>query len=134
MGNYTTAEYSYFGSAGQFKQVYWNLVGNALKAMPDGGELSIDFGEPRKNLLSIRIVDSGRGMTPAELGRMFEPFYTRFDGGRGLGMAVVRQILESYSGKIEVKSEPQVGTDVTITLPYRNMQAPLDGGAEAGRA
>ena len=134
MGNYTTAEYSYFGSAGQFKQVYWNLVGNALKAMPDGGELSIDFGEPRKNLLSIRIVDSGRGMTPAELGRMFEPFYTRFDGGRGLGMAVVRQILESYSGKIEVKSEPQVGTDVTITLPYRNMQAPLGGGAEAVRA
>ena len=45
---------------------------------------------------------------------MFEPFYTRFDGGRGLGMAVVRQILDSYAGKIEVQSEPRVGTDVLI--------------------
>ena len=122
-GNYAGAEYPYFGSPGQFKQVFWNLIGNALKAMPEGGTLSIDFDVPRKNFLGIRIVDTGRGMTPAELGRMFEPFYTRFDGGRGLGMSVVRQILESYGGKIEVKSEIQVGTDVRITLPYRNAPA-----------
>jgi signal transduction histidine kinase len=122
-GNYPETDYRYFGSAGQFKQVYWNLIGNALKAMPEGGTLSIDFDVPRKDALAIRIVDSGRGMTPAELGRMFEPFYTRFDGGRGLGMAVVRQILEGYGGKIEVKSELQIGTDVRITLPYRNMPA-----------
>ena len=120
-GNYAGRGLSYFGSPGQFKQVFWNLIGNALKAMPEGGTLTIDFGLPRKGALGIRIVDTGRGMTPAELGRMFEPFYTRFDGGRGLGMAVVRQILEGYGGKIEVKSEIQVGTDVQITLPYRNM-------------
>jgi len=126
-GNYTGAEYPYFGSAGQFKQVFWNLIGNALKAMPEGGTLSIDFSLPRKGSLGIRIVDTGHGMTPAELGRMFEPFYTRFDGGRGLGMAVVRQILEGYGGKIEVKSEIQVGTDVQITLPYRNMPTAGEG-------
>ena len=118
-GNYGSAPYSYFGSAGQFKQVFWNLIGNALKAMPDGGTLSIDFLRPNKNDLSIRIVDTGRGMTAPEKARVFEPFYTRFDGGRGLGMSVVRQIIESYAGKIHIQSEPHVGTDVKIVLPYR---------------
>ena len=132
-GNYSAADITYFGSPGQFKQVFWNLIGNALKAMPEGGELSIDFGRPKKNALSIRIVDSGRGMTAEEKARMFEPFYTRFDGGRGLGMAVVRQILDSYAGKIEVQSEPRVGTDVLITLPYREMSQPGEAGTEAGR-
>ena len=84
-GNYSSADITYVGSPGQFKQVFWNLIGNALKAMPEGGELSVDFGRPKKNALSIRIVDSGRGMTAEEKARMFEPFYTRFDGGRGLG-------------------------------------------------
>ncbi|MCX6567089.1 MAG: ATP-binding protein [Candidatus Aminicenantes bacterium] len=132
-GNYGSAEYAFFGSAGQFKQVFWNLIGNALKAMPDGGSLSIDFHRPKKNELSIRIVDTGRGMTAAEQARMFEPFYTRFDGGRGLGMAVVRQILESYAGKIQVQSEPHVGTDITITLPYREFNMVEKPGAAAGR-
>jgi len=132
-GNYSAEDITYFGSPGQFKQVFWNLIGNALKAMPDGGELSVDFGRPKKNALSIRIVDSGRGMTAEERARMFEPFYTRFEGGRGLGMAVVRQILDSYAGKIEVQSEPWVGTDVLITLPYREMPRPGEAGTEAGR-
>jgi signal transduction histidine kinase len=132
-GNYSSAEYAFFGSAGQFKQVFWNLIGNALKAMPDGGSLSIDFHRPNKNELSIRIVDTGRGMTAAELARMFEPFYTRFDGGRGLGMAVVRQILEIYAGKIKVQSEPHVGTDIKITLPYRDFTMPEKPAAAAER-
>jgi signal transduction histidine kinase len=129
-GNFETADITYFGSPGQFKQVFWNLIGNALKAMPEGGELSVDFTRPKKNELSIRIVDSGRGMTPEEKARMFEPFYSRFDGGRGLGMAVVRQILDSYAGRIAVHSEPQVGTDVRITLPYRDMPSSEQSGRE----
>jgi len=132
-GNFSAADVTYFGSPGQFKQVFWNLIGNALKAMPDGGELSIDFARPKKTEMSIRIVDTGRGMTADEKTRMFEPFYTRFEGGRGLGMAVVRQILDSYGGRIEVQSEPRVGTDVLITLPYRDMPPAADFGTEAGR-
>jgi len=132
-GNFGQADYSYFGSAGQFTQVFWNLIGNALKAMPDGGRLSIDFFRPDKNDLVLRIVDTGRGMTPTEKARMFEPFYTRFDGGRGLGMSVVRQIIESYSGKIHIQSEPQIGTDIKITLPYRDFPEAENPGAAAGR-
>ena len=58
-------------------------------------------------------------MTPTEKARMFEPFYTRFDGGRGLGLAVVRQIVDSYAGRIDIASEPRIGTEITITLPNR---------------
>lgn len=128
-GNYEASPFLYFGSPGQFKQVFWNLLGNALKAMPDGGGLSIDFFRPDKNALAIRIVDTGRGMTAAEKARMFEPFYTRFEGGRGLGMSVVRQIIESYAGKIQVQSEPNVGTDIKIILPYREFGAKGNSGA-----
>ncbi len=128
-GNYEASPFLYFGSPGQFKQVFWNLLGNALKAMPDGGGLSIDFFRPDKNVLAIRIVDTGRGMTAAEKARMFEPFYTRFEGGRGLGMSVVRQIIESYAGKIQVQSEPNVGTDIKIILPYREFGAKGNSGA-----
>ncbi|MBN1939359.1 MAG: hypothetical protein JW843_07225 [Candidatus Aminicenantes bacterium] len=131
-GNYSSADITYFGSPGQFKQVFWNLIGNALKAMPEGGELSVDFGRPKKNDLSIRIIDTGRGMTAEEKARIFEPFYTRFDGGRGLGMAVVRQILDSYAGNIAVQSEPHVGTEVLITLPYREFPPSGGEGREAG--
>jgi Signal transduction histidine kinase len=68
-------------------------------------------------------------MTAAEKARMFEPFYTRFEGGRGLGMSVVRQIIESYAGKIQVQSEPNVGTDIKIILPYREFGAKGNSGA-----
>jgi signal transduction histidine kinase len=130
-GNYAVSEVCYFGSSSQFKQVFWNLIRNALKAMPEGGVLSIDFLQRKKNELMIRVADSGRGMTAEEKSRMFEPFYTRFEGGRGLGLAVVRQILDGYAGRIQVLSEPRVGTDITITLPYREIKKTADGGAEA---
>jgi two-component system sensor histidine kinase PilS (NtrC family) len=118
-GNYATAPHEYFGSPGQFKQVFWNLVRNALKAMPEGGVLSLDIFQRRRDELQIRIADTGRGMTPAEQARIFEPFYTRFEGGRGLGLAVVRQIIDRYAGKIDITSEPRVGTEISITLPVR---------------
>jgi two-component system sensor histidine kinase PilS (NtrC family) len=116
-GNYATAPFEYFGSPGQFKQVFWNLVRNALKAMPEGGVLSLDVYQRRRDEIRVRVADTGRGMTAAEQARIFEPFYTRFEGGRGLGLAVVRQIVDGYSGRIDILSEPRVGTEVTITLP-----------------
>jgi signal transduction histidine kinase len=130
-GNYAASDIHYFGSPGQFKQVFWNLIRNALKAMPEGGVLSIDFLQRKKNELMIRIADSGRGMTAEEKSRMFEPFYTRFEGGRGLGLAVVRQILDGYAGRIQVLSEPRVGTDIAITLPYRDLRKMGEEEAEA---
>jgi len=85
--------------------------------MLEGGVLTIDFFQRRPDELRIRIADTGRGMSPAERARIFEPFYTRFEGGRGLGLAVVRQIIDLYNGRIEILSEPRVGTAVTLILP-----------------
>ena len=118
-GNFATAPHEYFGNPGQFKQVFWNLVRNAVKAMPDGGILSIDIYRRKGDEVGVRIADTGRGMTAAEQARIFEPFYTRFEGGRGLGLAVVRQIVDSYAGRIDLASEPRIGTEITITLPTR---------------
>ena len=88
---------------GQFKQVFWNLIRNALQAMP-GGRDADDRFRPRagNGAVLVRFADTGKGMTAEERARMFEPFYSRFEGGQGLGMAVVQKIVEDYEGTIEV--------------------------------
>jgi signal transduction histidine kinase len=118
-GNFSSAKLGYYGNPNQFKQVFWNLIKNALKAMPDGGTLSIDFFTDRKKSVRIRFADSGRGLTKEDKDRLFEPFFTRFENGRGLGLVVVRRIVDDYDGKIEVKSEFQKGTEIILTFPFR---------------
>lgn len=115
-GNYAASGVRYFGSANQFKQVFWNLARNAVKAMPEGGTFTVDF-ERRKKDVVLRFADTGRGMTAEERARVFEPFYSGFGNGRGLGLATVRRIVDDYDGRIEIDSEPGRGTDVVITLP-----------------
>ncbi len=118
-GNFSSAKQGYYGNPNQFKQVFWNLVKNALKAMPDGGTLSIDFATDRKKAVRIRFADTGQGLRKEDKERLFEPFFTRFENGRGLGLVIVRRIVDDYDGKIEVKSEFQKGTEVTLTFPFR---------------
>ena len=119
-GNFQASGIHYYGNSNQFKQVFWNLTKNAIKAMPDGGTLTIDFLAPNRNELCLRVTDTGVGMTEEDKARLFEPFYSGFENGRGLGMAVVRRIVDDYEGKIEVNSELDRGTEVLITLPLRN--------------
>jgi len=119
-GDFLSAGLHYFGSPGQFKQVFWNLIKNALKAMPNGGELEVDLGKPNDDEIRIRIADTGVGMSKADKAHLFEPFYSRFDGGRGLGLSIVRRIVDDYEGRIEFHSEPERGTEVLITLPIRD--------------
>lgn len=116
-GNFRSSDLHYFGNAGQFKQVFWNLIKNAVKAMPEGGRLRLDFPEPRKKEIRILVADSGRGMTEEDKEHLFEPFYSGFENGRGLGMSIVRKIVEDYDGRIDVRSELNKGTEILITLP-----------------
>jgi two-component system sensor histidine kinase PilS (NtrC family) len=109
----------FYGSPGQFKQVVWNLLRNALSAMPEGGVVRIGCAHSPGGALTLSVADSGRGMTPRERERIFEPFYSTFPGGRGLGLAVVRRIVEDYQGNIRVQSEPGRGTEFRLTLPDR---------------
>jgi two-component system sensor histidine kinase PilS (NtrC family) len=118
-GNFRSADVPYFGNAGQFKQVFWNLIKNAIKAMPGGGCLRLDFPEPRKKDVRIVVADTGRGMTDEDKANLFEPFYSGFEDGRGLGLSIVRKIIDDYDGRIDVRSELNKGTEIQITLPHR---------------
>lgn len=118
-GNFLNSGLHYFGSAGQFKQVFLNLVKNSIKAMPEGGRLTIDFVEPRKREIELRFSDSGRGFSDEDKKHLFEPFYSGFAGGRGLGLSIVRRIVDDYDGKIDIRSELNKGTEIVITLPVR---------------
>jgi len=118
-GNFETSRISYYGNSNQFKQIFWNLTKNALRAMPEGGVLTIDFIQEKKEELKMRFVDTGKGMSKEVKERLFEPFFSQFENGRGLGMAVVQRIVDDYQGKIQVFSELDRGTEIIITLPMK---------------
>ncbi len=119
-GNYQSVKIPYFGSANHFRQIYWNLIRNSLKAMPTGGTLTIDLSQEKNNGLQLRFADTGRGMTEEEKENIFEPFYSGFGNGMGMGMSVVRRIIDDYNGNIQVFSQLSQGTEIVITLPPEN--------------
>jgi len=104
--------------ADQMRQALWNIALNALQAMDAGGTLSLSStlhdGEVR-----ISIQDTGRGIPREEVGRIFEPFYSRKKDGLGLGLAIAHRVVEAHRGRIEVESEEGRGTRMTITLPLQ---------------
>lgn len=104
------------GDRDQIRQIVYNVAKNAVRAMDAGGRLKVS-GREEEGWYVIRFADTGRGMSSDELARLFTPFSTAFDGGTGLGMAIVRRIVEDHGGTIDVESRPGEGTTVTIHLP-----------------
>ena len=104
-------------SADGLQQVVINLVLNGLQAMPSGGILTLSVKRD-DNYVKIEIGDSGVGMTEDQLKKIYDPFYTTKQNGTGLGLAVVWNIIETLNGNIEFSSEPQMGTNVIVSLPY----------------
>ncbi len=103
-------------------QVWVNLLTNAIKFTPLGGEISV-HGEITGAGVHITIADTGIGIPPEELDRIFERFYkgdkarTRNETGSGLGLAIVKKILDMQNGQIALVSKPGLGTSVAVTLP-----------------
>lgn len=104
------------GDPEQLKQVCWNITRNALTAMPNGGRFRISLTEVDGNRLRLSFSDTGCGMTPEQVERLFEPF-TSTTGGTGLGLSIVYQIIRDHSGTINVRSRQGEGTTITIELP-----------------
>ena len=107
------------GDAGQIEQLLLALVMNAIEAMPHEGNLHLVTSSPDRESIVIVVEDDGTGIDPEILPRLFEPFATTKDEGKGvgLGLAISRAIVDRHAGKIDVKSEPGRGTTFTITLP-----------------
>ncbi|MCY8418793.1 sensory box histidine kinase PhoR, partial [Bacillus spizizenii] len=109
------------GDPYRLKQVFLNLVNNALTYTPEGGSVAINV-TPREKDIQIEVADSGIGIQKEEIPRIFERFYrvdkdrSRNSGGTGLGLAIVKHLIEAHEGKIDVKSEPGRGTVFTVTL------------------
>lgn len=105
--------------ANQLKQVFINLIQNAIEAMPDGGTITIEASRQPHDTVKIRIRDQGCGIPADQIARLGEPFYTSKDKGTGLGLVVCFQIIEKHKGRIHIKSELNVGTTFDILLPVR---------------
>jgi len=100
----------------QVSQIFWNLARNSLRAMPGGGTLTI-VGRLDEECYRMQVIDTGRGMTEEQRANLFHPFQSFFDGGTGIGMAIVYRIVQEHGGRLDVESRPGGGTTITVELP-----------------
>jgi two-component system sensor histidine kinase FlrB len=94
-----------------------NLLENAMQACPEGGQVSLRSEVGKDGMVSIAVVDNGKGIDAATLERLFEPFYTTRTDGTGLGLAIVRGVAEAHRGSVQVKSAPGCGSEFILRLP-----------------
>jgi signal transduction histidine kinase len=121
-GNFRSADIQYLGNGNELKQIFWNLIKNSLNAMEGRGVLTIDLFRLQDGGIRMVFIDTGRGMSEAVKAKIFEPFFSEFKLGKGIGMAVVKRIVDNQRGTIEIFSELNKGTEVMITLPGRNLK------------
>ncbi|NPV91670.1 MAG: PAS domain-containing protein [Firmicutes bacterium] len=106
------------GDPEQLKQVFTNLFTNALQAMDEGGQLTIEsLYDRRSHQVVVRFIDTGHGMDQEVLAKVFDPFFTTRDNGTGLGLAISHQIIDAHGGTINVLSEVGRGCTVEVLLP-----------------
>jgi len=111
------------GDLDKIRQVLLNLLLNSIEASRPGDTISIELRLTGADRAILSISDTGKGMTAAELSQAFDPFYTTKAAGTGLGLPIVKTIVDRHGGQIELLSEPEKGTRITITLPALEGQA-----------
>ncbi|MDQ0214848.1 two-component system, sporulation sensor kinase E [Oikeobacillus pervagus] len=106
-----------YAEGNQLKQVFINIIKNAIEAMPKGGHIYVKVNQKDQKYISISIIDEGIGMSDEKLNRLGEPFYTTKDRGTGLGLMVSFKIIKEHNGIVNVESEVGKGTAFHILLP-----------------
>ncbi|WP_052353696.1 PAS domain-containing sensor histidine kinase [Neobacillus jeddahensis] len=106
----------------QLKQVFINILKNAIEAMPDGGLITIELKNYSFNKIKILVKDTGKGMPPHILTRIGEPFFTTKKDGTGLGIMISKQIIENHDGTIHFWSDKK-GTMIEVILPMAKREA-----------
>jgi signal transduction histidine kinase len=102
--------------SGHLKQILTNLITNAYQAMPDGGILSLRASTVDKKV-QLDVSDTGKGISPEHMEKIFEPLFTTKSRGIGLGLAICQKLIEVNQGDISVTSEEGAGSTFTITMP-----------------
>ncbi|MBF0549181.1 MAG: PAS domain-containing protein [Deltaproteobacteria bacterium] len=116
----------------QLTQVLLNLLLNAHQAVAAAGQITVATSAgPESGLVSMTVIDSGPGVNPEFLDRLFDPFFTTRDKGTGLGLAIVHSIVEAHGGTIKVHNHPSGGAVFTITLPEAAIEAEALASAQA---
>lgn len=110
----------------QLKQVFFNLTKNAMEAMSPGGKLRL---KSRLDDDSVFLLfgDSGTGIKPEDLARLFQPYHTTKSGGHGLGLMIVQRIMREHGGQVMIESKEGIGTVVTLQFPRRDRRVHLLG-------
>ncbi|MGI5923363.1 MAG: PAS domain-containing protein [Lentisphaerae bacterium] len=107
---------SLLGDRDQLTQAFYNIIKNAIQAMPDGGQLHIACSV-NDLYVNLKFVDSGRGISEQELSRILEPYYSNKSNGTGLGLIIVDRIVRAHGGELAIESQPGRGAAFTISLP-----------------
>ena len=113
----------------ELAQVFLNILINALDFTPSGGQIEVKTALDGRSSLVVEVRDSGCGIAPRDLSRIFSPFFTTKPRGKGtgLGLSISKRIVERHGGTIEVESEKGKGTTVRIVLPTNGSRSPLNG-------
>jgi two-component system NtrC family sensor kinase len=120
------------GNAGKLQQIFTNLLLNARDAIPDGGRIVLRTSADDRDMVNVEVRDTGIGIAPENVARIYDPFFTTKGVGRGtgLGLAVSYGIVQEHSGHISVESAPGRGTTFRITLPTSGARARLQAASD----
>ncbi|HEY1270372.1 MAG TPA: ATP-binding protein, partial [Terriglobales bacterium] len=116
----------------KIKQVFWNFCENAVRAMPNGGTLTISVDAVGEDW-QVNFADTGPGMSPQQTEKIFEPFQSQFEGGTGLGLAIVYQIVQAHEGKVWARSKEGLGTTFVLRLRRGDARVPARTAATMAR-
>jgi len=108
-----------WADADQIRQVLWNLIKNATQASPHGAIVRVSAKTRDTDRALLEVSDEGMGIDPAQRERIFDLYYSERTHGAGIGLALVRQIIDAHNGSIDVQSSPARGATFTVTLPSR---------------
>jgi signal transduction histidine kinase len=109
----------------QIRQVIWNLVKNALQASPAGTTVRVRAKRDGDLRCVLQVSDQGRGIDPSQRDKVYNMFYSERTHGAGIGLALVRQIVDAHGGSIEIESEQNRGATFLVSLPTRTGAAML---------
>ena len=106
----------------QLKQAFYNIIRNAVQAMPGGGELKIQCAEGNQSVV-MRISDTGSGISPENMPKLFQPYFSTKESGNGIGLMVVERVFREHGAKLSIESAGGNGTSFIITFPLQRVNA-----------